>query len=77
MKDNPCLLLFSDESFVVKEKSTGITLAKGSDKHGLYALEENLHKVLTATKIEKNADTIWHQRLGHPHSRVLTLLKIR
>lgn len=31
-------------------------------------------EALTATKAEKNLETIWHQRLEHPHSSTLSFL---
>lgn len=43
-------------------------------RHDLYTLEGNLHEHSTATKAEKNSDTIWYQRLGHPHSKSLNYL---
>ncbi|KAL3345216.1 hypothetical protein AABB24_024254 [Solanum stoloniferum] len=74
VKDNACSLKFMDEGFIVKDKRTKPILAKGNMRHNLYTLEGNLHEALTATKAKKNSDTIWHQRLGHPHSKALNYL---
>ncbi|PHT48384.1 hypothetical protein CQW23_12592 [Capsicum baccatum] len=74
VKDNAFSLEFTDEGFVVKDKSTGIILSKGHKRRGMYALGRNLYEVLTTTRVKANSDTIWHQRLGHPHSRILSFL---
>nr|XP_009767591.1 PREDICTED: uncharacterized protein LOC104218727 [Nicotiana sylvestris] len=58
VKDNACSLEFTDEDFIVKDKKTRITLAKGNKRNDLYTLEGNLHEALAITKIEKNSYTI-------------------
>jgi len=74
VKDNACSLKFTDEGFIVKDKRTKTILEKGNMRHNMYTLEGNLHESLTATKAEKNSDSIWHQWLGHPHSRASNYL---
>lgn len=74
VKDDACSLEFTEEWCFVKDKRTKTILAKGNMRHNLYTLEGNLHEAFTATKVEKNSDTIWHQRLGHSHSRALNYL---
>jgi|GEM_PF-5174334 len=61
VKDNACSLKFIDEGFIVKDKRTKTILEKGNMRHNMYTLEGNLHESLTATKAEKNSDSIWHQ----------------
>ncbi|KAH0679474.1 hypothetical protein KY284_020559 [Solanum tuberosum] len=61
VKDNVCSLKFTDEGFIVKDKRTKTILEKGNMRHNMYTLEGNLHESLTATKAEKNSDSIWHQ----------------
>lgn len=75
VEDNACSVKFTDKGFVVKDKRTRIVLEKGNRRHDLYALEESLHEALIATKIDKNSGTVWNQRLGHPHSRILNYLQ--
>ncbi|GKV50011.1 hypothetical protein SLEP1_g56730 [Rubroshorea leprosula] len=69
-EENPCIFEFSSSGFVVKDQITQAVLAKGTRKGQLYALDEG-EKYALATMTNKAADTIWHQRLGHPNSRIL------
>ncbi|OIT38994.1 hypothetical protein A4A49_56276, partial [Nicotiana attenuata] len=71
VKDNACSIEFTDDDFVIKDKITRTILAKGDKRHDLYTLDGDLHEALMVTKTAKNSDTIWHQRLGHPHSRII------
>lgn len=50
-------------------------IARGSKKGQLYALDQTFEEAFSAIKQGRTTSTIWHQRLGHPHSRVLSLLK--
>ncbi|OIT03203.1 hypothetical protein A4A49_57448, partial [Nicotiana attenuata] len=64
VKDNACSLEFTDDGFFVKDKRIGTILAMGNKRHDLYTLEDGLHEALAVIKVDKNSDTIWHQRLG-------------
>ncbi|GKV03485.1 hypothetical protein SLEP1_g15775 [Rubroshorea leprosula] len=69
-EENPCIFEFSSSGFVVKDQITQAILTKGTRKGQLYALDEG-EKYALATLTNKAVDTIWHQRLGHPNSRIL------
>ena len=49
----------------------GRILATGSRNGDLYALDGNMAAALVAIKSGKAPQDIWHERLGHLHSRLL------
>lgn len=75
-KDQSCIFEFSDSGFLIKDRHSGRILATGSMKGNLYALDGRLVTALAALRSGKAPalDDVWHQRLGHPHSRFLRVL---
>ena len=70
--DNACTITFDASNFFVKSQQ-GKIIAKGSKHEGLYVLDDLKHEALAAFK--KNASqSMWHMRMGHPHSKILRLL---
>lgn len=76
-KDESCLLRFSNIGFMVKDWKTGTTVATGSKSGNLYAIDGNVNAPLTDVKNGKAPKDIWHQRLGHPHSKFLRVLNFK
>ncbi|KAL6350339.1 hypothetical protein AAG906_004288 [Vitis piasezkii] len=72
--DYECTFKFSSSGFVIKDRNKKI-LAMGRKKGQLYALDRERHKALSVEKISKASSKIWHQRMGHPHSRILKVLQ--
>lgn len=51
-------------------------LTKGRRQpEGLYVLKDQPVKVLYSSRQQSASDDVWHQRLGHPNSQILQLLK--
>nr|GMD84145.1 Retrovirus-related Pol polyprotein from transposon RE1 [Ipomoea batatas] len=50
------------------------TIGKGHRQGQLYALEPGFQEALSAIKGD-NSFSLWHQRLGHPSAKILSLLK--
>ena len=74
-KDNSCFFEFRSFDFKIKDQTTGKILAIRHRKDGLYALEEGGEiEALVAIKSGKAPVDLWHQRLGHPNSRLLHVL---
>uniref|UniRef100_A0A6V7QVH5 Uncharacterized protein n=1 Tax=Ananas comosus var. bracteatus TaxID=296719 RepID=A0A6V7QVH5_ANACO len=73
-EENPSVFVFSSTGFVIKDLVTQKILTKGTKKEKLYALEEGEEYALAVLKAGKAEDSIWHCRLGHPHSRILQTL---
>ena len=71
--DNVSLFAFDANGFVIKDQNQR-TLAKGHKKGQLYALDEAQALALAAIKTPSAPSTLWHQRMGHPHSRLLQVL---
>lgn len=59
---------------MIKDKATGTILASGHKHGNLYALNKATEIALSAVRLGKAAEDIWHQRLGHPNSRFLKIL---
>lgn len=47
----------------------------GRKRGQLYALDRKRHKALSVEKVSKASSKIWHQVMGHPHSRILKVLQ--
>lgn len=69
---NPVSVLFFDYHFQVQDRQTGITLVHGERKNGVYywpsTVPLRLHK--TALTVSPSSISLWHNRLGHPSSRI-------
>ena len=80
--DLNCNVIFSPNDVKFQDIETSQVIGKGGTKEGLYLLEDfipesNLSCALSSSSsssisISKNA--LWHARLGHPHSRALSLM---
>ena len=68
---------FHSSVFYVKDLITKEVLLSGQSKDGLYVLLENsamsMPQAFLSASLSTSAD-IWHRRLGHPSSRVLSFL---
>lgn len=79
-KDNDCVITFSTDNFVVKNKQ-GEILAKGHKKGGLYALDlrqpqqiDGLHAYLASTGTNKAPYSIWLRRMRHLNESYIRVL---
>lgn len=71
-KDLSCAIEFISSGFKIKDRITGIILATGRKQGGLYALHEGgAITALAAIKSGRAPEPLWHQRLGHPDSKLL------
>jgi len=71
-KDLSCAIEFNSSGFKIKDRITGLILATGHRQGGLYALHERgAIAALAAIKSGQAPKPLWHQRLGHPHSKLL------
>jgi hypothetical protein len=75
-KDNNCFFKLTDTYFLVKDNLTGEILLQGPSEGGLYPVHlknfsKNKLQRLTAFIGVQTSPSIWHKRLGHPHSKVL------
>ena len=67
--DNNVFIEFHPFFCLVKDNKTGHVMLKGTHKDGLYVLH-SIHKH-HAYLGEKAPTETWHNRLGHPHFRIL------
>ena len=72
--DNACAFKFISSTFIVKNQNKRV-IAKGLKRGQLYALDGVPHEALSAISKGGSASSIWHQRLGHPHSKLISFLK--
>ncbi|KAL4569482.1 hypothetical protein LXL04_025120 [Taraxacum kok-saghyz] len=74
--DNDVFFEFHSSFFAVKDESTHNTLLTGPSDGGLYTFRlpafQPLSKV--AFSSTRTSSTIWHQRLGHPHSQLFKFM---
>ena len=67
--ENYVYVEFHADHCIVKEEGTGRPLLKGTVWNGLYLLNQSNNP--RAFAAEKVAMELWHQRLAHPHFKIL------
>ncbi|KAJ9542859.1 LOW QUALITY PROTEIN: hypothetical protein OSB04_029365 [Centaurea solstitialis] len=74
--DFPVDILFSDEFFDIQNRQSGDVVARGTHKNGLYVLEQGHSTFLAALRSKrlKASYELWHSRLGHVATDVISLL---
>lgn len=74
--DFPVDILFSDEFFAIQNRQSGDVVARGTHKNGLYVLEQGHLTFLAALRSKrlKASYELWHSRLGHVATDVISLL---
>lgn len=71
--DNHCSFEFTSSGFIIKDQNQRM-IARGHKKGHLYTLEGDYQEALSAIR-GGSPSTVWHQRLGHPNKKILSLLK--
>lgn len=72
--NNLCTFEFTASDFVVKDCNQRI-IVRGHKNGQLCVLGETSQEALSARRKGDSSKTIWHQRLGQPNSKILSLLK--
>ncbi|KAG7528438.1 Integrase catalytic core [Arabidopsis suecica] len=80
-RDLNCLAIFSPNDVKLQDIKSGNVFGQGGTKDDLYVLEDtslnsisnNVASYMIANNV-KTSVVLWHNRLGHPHSRALNLL---
>lgn len=72
--EHPVNCEFFNRDFFVKERETGQQLMRGRRKGDLYVLP-NSPELYFSRRFKSTSAEVWHQRLGHPQSSTLHLLK--
>ncbi|KAI0495692.1 hypothetical protein KFK09_021995 [Dendrobium nobile] len=73
VKDNKISITFDPSGFVFKDLMTDQQLLQGPCSGGLYRISNatGSKHLPTALQAFKNSSSTWHDRLGHPHLRIL------
>ncbi|KAF8389069.1 hypothetical protein HHK36_025754 [Tetracentron sinense] len=71
--DNSCIFEFSSTGFVIKDQKTGRILVRGSRDGSLHSFGAE-RRALFSIRSRKVTEGVWHQRLGHPYSKIVRLL---
>ena len=72
--DNHCIFEFTSSGFMIKDQNQRM-IAREHKKGQLYTLDGGYEAALSAIRKGGFPSTVWHQRLGHPNSKILYLLK--
>jgi len=73
--DNNCDVHFSRGGCLVQDQVSGMVIAKGSKVGRLFPLQFSISILVSfACTITANNNEVWHKKLGHPNSAVLTHL---
>ncbi|XP_028548626.1 uncharacterized protein LOC110093684 [Dendrobium catenatum] len=72
-QDNNVSVNFNPSGFAIKDLKTNKTLLTGPNRRGLYPIQSanKSNYGSTALTASSNIANLWHQRLGHPHSRII------
>lgn len=73
-KQNNVLLEFHPNFFLVKDRRTGEIILQGLCEHGIYPLPSSSAATPVALIHERTSAIGWHQRLGHPSSKVVNII---
>ena len=74
--DYPLIFEFDGHGFVIKDRTTGKTVAKGSKRGGLYAFDRG-PTALFSHRFKRVTRDCWHYCLGHAHQRIIDHLHSR
>lgn len=74
-RDNNCYFIFDEFGFVVKDKSTGKILYRGTIEQGLYPFRPSPSSSTTSSApsiqvSRRVSPQLWHHRLGHPSHNI-------
>lgn len=67
---------FTDSDFVIKDQNKKV-IARGRKRGKLYVFDGVFHGALSAIRRGGSTLSMWHQRLGHPQAKSISLLKDR
>ncbi|KAL4035670.1 hypothetical protein IC575_004375 [Cucumis melo] len=77
--DNNCIFIFYVDWFLIQDKVTGRTLYTGGSISGLYPIPSisalptsTMHSTILNFHAKQEHSSLWHFRLGHPASRILS-----
>lgn len=76
-KDNHVFFEFNDSHFFIKDKISWTTLLSGLRCDELYILQPQSQSSPTINLTTRTTKSGWHNRLGHPHHKVLQHLITR
>lgn len=65
-------IIIDEHGFILKEKGTGKTIARGPNVRGLYHLPEQSAQTGKAFSGVHTSSQTWYDRLGHPSSNILS-----
>ncbi|KAF8396197.1 hypothetical protein HHK36_017810 [Tetracentron sinense] len=71
-----CMFEFDSRGFVIKDQKSRKVLARGIRDGNLYSLGQEKGRALFSSRHRKTFELVWHQRLGHPHEKVVHDLEI-
>lgn len=71
-KSNKTYLEFHPSFFCVKDQATGALLMCGPSSGDLYTISPHSFSSPTVLSSRCSSVSLWHARLGHPSSRILT-----
>ncbi|KAI0498995.1 hypothetical protein KFK09_019895 [Dendrobium nobile] len=72
-QDNNISVNFNPSSFDIKDMKTNRVLLSGPNHKGLYPVHSasKIESRTTSLATRVNKELLWHQRLGHPHERII------
>ena len=75
MVDNNCDVRFSRDGCIVRDQVSGKILAKGPKVGHLFPLHFSVSNFVSLASITVNQKSeVWHKRIGHPNSVILSHL---
>ncbi|PKU83709.1 Retrovirus-related Pol polyprotein from transposon TNT 1-94 [Dendrobium catenatum] len=72
--DNPISIRFDANGFVIKDTQDRRPLLRGNLHNGLYKISQQQNNKHVALHASPRTTQLWHNRLGHPHRQILSVL---
>ncbi|PKU81649.1 Retrovirus-related Pol polyprotein from transposon TNT 1-94 [Dendrobium catenatum] len=72
--DNSIRICFDANGFTIKDMQDHRPLIHGHLRNGLYHLQSASTVSIPALAATRNTSNLWHDRLGHPHNNIVSIL---
>ncbi|KAG7546410.1 Integrase catalytic core [Arabidopsis suecica] len=71
LRELHCFAMFTDKVCVIQDRISKTVIGIGEERNGVYHLQGTVQASANAVK-RKSDKALWHMRLGHPSSKVLS-----
>ena len=70
LREKSCFALFTDKFCVIQDRTSKMLIGAGEERDGVYHFRGVVSA--SANNVKKSTRTLWHERLGHPSTKILS-----